>query len=347
MGDIVKGVLGGTWALLVGWIVPTALNLSVFLLAVVPTLQHVHPVDQMWPKAQASKSLLLLVGSILIGLALHSLQNTLYRILEGYSLWPAKYYAYGCRRQLQKKHDLGKRIDLILLEQREQTHSLSPEKEAQLAHLRVDPRLTRLSGRDRRRTAVQRAILQEELARYPVSDDQIAPTRLGNAIRRFEEYGYDRFRLDSQVMWHELAGVAPEPVRRQVELARTRVDFFISLLYGHSVVAFAATLSLLGPRPHLGIQVLSIAIMVPFIPVWYWSAVKATDEWAAAVRALVNLGRKPLAEALGFNLPSTLKDERSMWALLSRLSRLPFHERASALDRFRVRPPTDSDENRG
>ncbi|MFG2490359.1 hypothetical protein ACGFSD_04685 [Streptomyces caniferus] len=58
--------------------------------------------------------------------------------------------------------------------------------------------------------------MHERLARYPVADDQIAPTRLGNAIRRFEEYGYDRYRLDTQVLWNELTGCVPDQVRRQV-----------------------------------------------------------------------------------------------------------------------------------
>ncbi|MFK0160251.1 hypothetical protein ACIQVK_50370 [Streptomyces sp. NPDC090493] len=340
MGDIAKGVLGGAWALLVGWIAPTALNLSVFFLTVVPTLQRLHLFGQVWPNGRVDISLTLLVSSVLIGLVLHALENSLYRILEGYILWPAKLYSYGCKRHLQIKRDLRDRIDLLRLEHREQAGTLNFDRRAQLVRLREDPRVARFSLRDRARTAVQRAILQEEFARYPVSDDQIAPTRLGNAIRRFEEYGYDRFRLDSQMLWHELNGVAPESVRRQVELCRTRVDFFVALFYGHGAVAGAVALSLFDPYSHFALQVSLIAVLLALMPIWYWSAVKATDEWAAAVRALVNVGRKPLAEALGFNLPATLQAERSMWTLVSRVSRLPFHERASALDRYRTQPPT-------
>lgn len=56
------------------------------------------------------------------------------------------------------------------------------------------------------------------------------------------------------------------------------------------------------------------------------------------MRALVNAGRKPLADSLGLVLPKELAEERRMWTLVSRFSRIPFHERASALDRYRAAP---------
>ncbi|MCZ4095342.1 MULTISPECIES: hypothetical protein [Streptomyces] len=61
----------------------------------------------------------------------------------------------------------------------------------------------------------------------------------------------------------------------------------------------------------------------------------AVDEWAAAVRALVNVGRKPLAESLGLAPPSGLEAERTMWGLVTKLSRLPCNERRAALDPYR------------
>ena len=88
------------------------------------------------------------------------------------------------------------------------------------------------------------SLLDERLHRYPSDDRQVTPTRLGNAIRRFEEYGYDRFRLDSQVLWHELNAVVLESARKQAEDARTSVDFFVCLIYGHLLVAVSACVEL-------------------------------------------------------------------------------------------------------
>lgn len=96
-----------------------------------------------------------------------------------------------------------------------------------------------------------------------------------------------------------------------------------------------------GRRPDTPLTLSTVAVLAALVPVWYRSAVTATDEWAAAVRALVNTGRKPLADSLGLVLPRTLVAERDMWAMVSRLSRIPYHERAAALAPYRAEPTCD------
>ncbi|MFD3481015.1 hypothetical protein [Streptomyces sp. NPDC058695] len=305
MGDIAKGVLGGGWALVVGWILPAALNLAVFFLAVAPSLRRTAAVERVWPGSASQTALLLLCAAVLFGIVLNALQTPLYRILEGYLLWPRSAYDRGCRRQRARKERIA---DLI--------------------------------ARPEGRTPVQRALLNEQLARYPADDDQTAPTRLGNAIRRFEEYGHNRFRLDTQVLWNELSAAAPEQARRQTETARTSVDFFVALLYGHGVVAVLAFLALASAGAERPLLVVTAIALCALIPLWYRSAVYATDEWAAAVRAMVNLGRKPLADALGLVLPKQLAEERTMWQIVTRMSRRPYRDAAdTAFAPFRAAPP--------
>lgn len=344
MGDIAKGVLGGAWTLLVGWVLPTALNLAVFLLAVAPSLHGLGPVDRLRGANGPTVGLALLTGALLLGLVANACQTTLYRVLEGYLLWPVGLFEAGCRRSRRSKVFLSDRLTVLRLERRrnEQGGSLGTEDTQQLAQLLSDERLARAAGKDRRRAAVQRAVLRERLSRFPIADDQIAPTRLGNAIRRFEEYGWDRYRLDTQLLWNELAGCVPDQIRRQTELARASVDFFVALLAGHATVAVTAVLALaFGERPDDLVLLGTAVLLTALVPVWYRSAVTATDEWAAAVRALVNTGRKPLASALGLTLPQSLAAERAMWTMVSRLSRIPFHERAAALDNYRTAPSSE------
>ncbi|MGI5479452.1 hypothetical protein [Streptomyces lavendofoliae] len=305
MGDIAKGVLGGGWALVVGWVLPAALNLAVFFFAVAPSLRRTAAVERVWPSSTSQTTLLLLCTAVLFGIVLNALQTPLYRILEGYLLWPRGAYDRGCRRQRARKEQIA---DLIA----------HPEG----------------------RTSVQRALLREQLARYPADDDQLAPTRLGNAIRRFEEYGHNRFRLDTQVLWNELSSAAPTQARRQVETARTSVDFFIALLYGHGVVAALALLALTSAEAERPLLIVTAVALCALTPLWYRSAVYSTDEWAAAVRAMVNLGRKPLADALGLILPQQLAEERSMWQLVTRMSRRPYQDAAdTAFAPYRAAPP--------
>ncbi|MFD9302549.1 hypothetical protein ACFWCB_07610 [Streptomyces sp. NPDC060048] len=339
MGDIAKSALGGAWTVLVGWLLPTALNVCLFVVAVWPSLGRAHWSAKLWSAGVMPLSVVVLSVSVLLGLALSALQNPLYRVLEGYALWPSAFSAYGCARRGRAKQDLQDRLTLMRLEREERENRLARDDIAQLTALRANPRIERAARKDRRRTAVQRALLRERLARYPVDPAQLAPTALGNAIRRLEEYGYDRFRLDTQVMWNELTGNAPEQVRRQVDLARANVDFFVALVFGHCAVVLCAAAALTTARPDVPLLLLAIVLPGVLIPVWYRAAVSATDEWSAAVRALVNSGRKPLAESLGLVLPGELAGERQMWALVSKMSRLPHHDRAAGLDPFRAKPP--------
>ncbi|MEU9083330.1 hypothetical protein [Streptomyces sp. NPDC048357] len=339
MGDIARSTLGGAWTVLVGWLLPTALNVSFFVVAVLPSLRRTGWSAKLWSTGVTPLSVGVLAVSVLIGLALSALQNPLYRVLEGYALWPSALAAYGCARRRQAKQDLQDRLTLIRLERQERDGLLAPDATARLTALRTNKRIAQAARKDRQRTTVQRALLRERLVRYPVDDAQLAPTTLGNAIRRFEEYGYDRFRLDTQVIWNELTGNAPEQVRRQVDLARANVDFFVALLYGHCAVVLCAAAALTMARPDVPLLLTAIAVPGFLIPVWYRAAVSATDEWSAAVRALVNTGRKPLAQSLGLLLPGDLAREREMWALVSKMSRLPHHERAAGLDPFRAKPP--------
>jgi hypothetical protein len=337
VGDIAKGVLSGAWTLIVGWILPTALNTALFCFAVAPSLDWAGLIA-LWPDTRNGLALLLLSASLLFGLVLSALHTPLYRILEGYLFWPGRAYEHGCERHRRARHLLQSWRTVLRLERRAADGTLSDEDQAQLDALHADPRIAAAAVRDRRRSAVQRAVLNERLARYPVDAEQIAPTRLGNAIRRFEEYGYNRYRLDTQVLWNELTGTVPSAVARHVELARAQVDFFVALLYGHLVVAVAALLPLLSDGADVPVLLATIAGTALLIPVWYRAAVVATDEWAATVRALVNLGRRPLADSLGLVLPGELESERTMWALVTKLSRLPYDERAAALDRYRADP---------
>ncbi|MFF9158241.1 hypothetical protein ACF1AB_39120 [Streptomyces sp. NPDC014846] len=341
MGDIARSALAGAWTVVVGWILPTALNVSVFVLAVWPSLKGTAWGAKLWSGNVPPLAVGVLAVSVLLGLAFSALQNPLYRVLEGYALWPSALAAKGCARRQQAKQDLQDRIELLRLE-RQPEDQLTLDANARLNGLRANRRIARAARRDRRRTAAQRAMLRERLARYPIDDAQLAPTRLGNAIRRFEEYGHNRFRLDTQVLWNELTGSAPEQVRRQVDLARANVDFFVALLVGHGALALCAAVALAGPRPDVPLLLTAIAVPGFLIPVWYRAAVSATDEWYAAVRALVNIGRKALAESLGLLLPGDLTAEREIWALASKVSRLPHHERAAGLDPFRAQPPRRS-----
>ncbi|WP_426502399.1 hypothetical protein ACPPVO_32710 [Dactylosporangium sp. McL0621] len=321
MSEIVKGVLGGGWALLVGWIAPAAVNvvLAVWVLSGTHWLPGIGRLVRDVDVAGAG-----LAVAVLAGLMLAAVQTPLYRILEGYLGWPRSVASRAREGMRQRKLLLADRIAAVELVDRERAGRLDEAGAEALAAMRAHRAVRRHLVADANGGAVRRGLLHERLRRFPVDDDQVVATRLGNAIRRLEEYGYDRYRLDTQVFWYELTSVVEERNTKQVEQARTTVDFFVALLYGHLAVAGAALVAALvrpGPLPW------AAAVGLPLLSYcWYRLAVVTTDEWAAAVRAMVNVGRAPFAAALGLTLPATLDEEREMWARQSRLARLSYKD---------------------
>ncbi|MFE4331378.1 hypothetical protein ACFRQM_18690 [Streptomyces sp. NPDC056831] len=326
---------------MVGWILPTAINLAILAITMGPSLRQAPMTHQIFAASPGAKTLLLLTASVLMGLILNALQIPLYRVLEGYLFWPARLYARRSRHHRGRRRELADEVTRTRSARRAAAERAQPADTAQRPLIPDGAAPGMSDPRDEVATATQQALLGERLARYPVQDDQVTPTRLGNAIRRLEEYGYDRYRLDSQVLWNELTATAPEQARRQVDIARTSVDFFIALLYGHTALVAmalgATSVDSADPPILLG----TAGVLGILCPLWYRAAVAATDEWAAAVRALVNLGRHPLAQAMGLNLPQDIEEEREMWRMVSRMSRTRFHDRAAALNRFRSFPGPD------
>jgi hypothetical protein len=331
MTAIVASLLAsGGWGLVVGWILPTALNSLLFGLLVLPALQDVSFFHAAFIASGPVKALALLVLAVVFGLVLSAFQTPLYRLLEGYS-WPLLFRRSGIRRQLAYKTHLEEQLELARLVRREQSRTLREGEANRLQELQSQ---SPASLQKAQRWEV--SVLAERLRRYPVDNDQVLPSRLGNAIRRFEEYAYDRYCLDVVIMWYALMGAVSDQVRKQVDASRAGVDFFVCLIYGHVIVALfgLAALGVGSGRPAGPSVAIVGALVLSFL--WYRLAVSATDEWAAAVRGLADLGRKPLAESLGLALPATLEMERQMWQKVSRLGRQWHTPRDFELDRFRV-----------
>lgn len=345
-------MLGGGWSLLVGWILPSAINLLVLGYLILPSIRTAGSVSWFVKLDPTNQGFIVVAGAVVLGLLLATLQKQLYRLLEGYigwqppgrshrtpRAWLAAFLRGARERQLTRKQILERRLDYAELKPlRDKGDPLRQELVNRLTAAEGDRRLDPYRNSDLQRGASQLGLLREQVRRYPVADDQVAPTRLGNAMRRLEEYGYNRYRLDSQALWYELSAAAPEQSRKHVDQARTTVDFLIALLYGHLFTALVGFGALIAGDSRYLVLMITIATLLLLAVAWYSVAVIAVDDWAAATRAMVNLGRSSLANQLGLTLPATLKDERAMWATVSRLSQRPFDEKVVEGDRFRKKP---------
>jgi hypothetical protein len=306
VSDLVKNLMGGGWSLIVGWVLPTFISMQLITILILPDVPQLIAARHFLQRSYASQQLTLLAVSLVVGIVLSAAQAPLYRVLEGYAMWPAWLANARIKRHKARRRSLVQEY-------------------------------TALSKTD---MGVRAGLIYERAARYPTAERQFAPTALGNAIRRFETYAGDRYKLDSQLLWRHLTAVAPPQALSAVDNSRTSVDFFVTLIYGgYTTTLLAICAGIIGHgdlRPVFA-AVLGIAVAVSC----YRLAVLATDEWNAAVRAVVDHGRFGLAAAFDLAIPKNLSDERYMWQAVNTLVRREYSYSESKdvpaiLQRFRA-----------
>ena len=301
--NILPSIGEGGWGLFAGWIVPSAIAVVVSSLLIFPADLPVF--DELSRLEAAERALVLTFASIAIGFLLSAAQTPLYAMLEGYRLWPR-----GLKERRRKVH---------LATRRRLQHDLEKA---------VAPRS--------KATGIEVALLQEKLTCFPIAEDQFHPTVLGNAIRAVETYGEDRYHLDSQTLEKELLGVAPEPVRSEFERSRVPLDFCVVTIYLLIPFGLLALISGVAQSTDRWLLLASAALAFASLPAWYWLAVSCVAGWRLSAQALVDVGRVPLAEALGLDLPDTLEEEREMWEWVCWFVLEPYdRSREVELNRFR------------
>ena len=308
MTDLVKGVLGGAWALIIGWILPTFLSLQLIAWSILPSWTSSDTIRGFTGTSTAGRQAILLAVAAVLGLVLAAVKTLLYRILEGYLLWPQWLASWSTKHQFTRQRRYKAKSDNALQENK----------------------------------TIRYALLYAKVLRFPAAENQFAPTGLGNAIRRFEHYASDRYNLDSQLLWHHLAAAAPDRLLKAQDDAHTNVDFFVCVVYGSCAATVGAVVTLILRTPD---DRLWFALMAGIFAarIAYHLALVATDEWDGTVRALVDHGRLGVAKAFGLEVPHHLADERGMWRAVNTLVRRPYDYSVSRgvpekLDKFRIRP---------
>jgi hypothetical protein len=303
--SILSGLGEGGWGLFAGWIVPAAIAVVGSLLLIFP--DNLPVASEFNQLETAERALVLAFASVAIGFLLSAAQDPLYRILEGYILWP----------------------DRLKKRRREAHLAIKRQIEVELA-----------SAREARTEAseVEVNLLEEKLERFPIEEGQCNPTALGNAIRAFETYGRNRYQLDSQTLWNELLAAAPEPVGTEVERSRVPTDFCVASFYLALPFGLLALVAGAAQSTDRCLLLIVGGAALASLPGWYWLAVSSVSAWRSSVQALVNVSRVSLAQQLGLELPPTIEEERRMWAAFSWFVLAPYDKkRAAALDPFRAR----------
>ena len=281
MGDIFKGISAGFARFVFAWVTPSLVTVGVFAIFLWPQVQDTVPFRPLSRLTAHGVT----TAAIVFGFAVATLAVTfayaslpIYQLLEGYSL----------PRILRRP--------LLRRQQRE------------FARVRA------LELRFAATGVLPKGVSIDDFRKFPESLDGVQATSLGNALKAMETWATERYHLDSQLMWHELQGVSRDTVRRDTDEGRAPVDFFISSI-AHMALLFITCLLIIGLVPQARVRAVVIAVVALLImPASYRLAVRNMVDWAQSVKAMVNLGRIDLANALGLSVPATLEDERTMWS---------------------------------
>jgi hypothetical protein len=301
--NLFKDLSGSLARFVMAWLVPSASAVAVFAVVVLPDLQALAPSAQVAGNQPLQAALLFSVAVLILSVLFAYGSLPIYRFLEGYSM-PAILARRLVKRRLREWYRL----------QAQYKHEL--------------------------RTGLDWHVTLEKLAAYPDTPKEILPTRLGNALRAMEGYGGNRFGLESQSLWYELLSATSDGLRRDAEDTRAGVDFFISglvhLVLLATVSACVTVWSATTGSISIGSAIVT-AVSLILVKATYNQAVSNVGEWRLAIRALVNTGRLPLAQALGLRLPPTFEEERVLWdSYVGLIAHGPHPSYLRFLNRYRV-----------
>lgn len=305
IGALFKDLGGGIFKFIYAWVVPSATTAAVFLFLVAPEGLVSKALRQPSAGSTLANGAFLALLTVTVSVGVGLFQLPIYRFLEGYTM-PRFLQTRLRRRQARKWMQLSR------------------------LHRRSD----KLGNR-------RAAIIAEKLELYPERLEDVMPTRLGNSLKALETFSYNRYQLDSQALWHELLAVSPASVRSDIDEARAPVDFFVSA-FTHLVALGVASGSVFALE-HSARSLMTALVCILLLPVAYDGAVRNVSAYAATVRALSTLGRRPLADGLGLKMPSHGADERRMWLALSEFTLWQQNGASSlsTLDDYRADQPGD------
>lgn len=309
--------------LIFAWMAPIFAAALVSVVFLLPELKATGVVKFMGSGIEAlglSGALFLVLASAVTAIMAFMMKRYLYWILEGI-LWPD-----FLRRRRIRVHEL--QFDYLTARAELPADLADEYRYARLEAINAvrRDRGIRWLPRRSRPVGTPRDLNSENthgLRVYPSRKSQLMPTRFGNRMRAMETYALRSFGLDSQTMWSELVSVAPGSVTNELDAAEESSDAFVCSLYclGVLLMLSIATVIWRASSGDLSVYGLSLGVASSLLMVVaYRGLIASVESWEDAVRALVNVGRVPLAEKLGLSFPVDPARERAMWRSVTRAS---------------------------
>lgn len=278
-----------------------------------------------------------LVATLVLALFLHPLQFATTQVLEGYwGTTPAAraamtYRVLSHRRRRSRMDNLEQFHQQSWQDAADRAVAQRHVEDVASGYLPADgpgPDTWDDATRARRRTALLDSDKGEHLvpdlvaedaarrswSRYPAGG-RVMPTRLGNALRRFEDAAGAQYGLRAIPVAPHLALVAPQRHVAYLQDSRQQLDTTIRLC----MVSLLATAVSIVVLLRDGVWLLVALVPYTLAYVAYRGAVASADEYGTAVATIVDLDRFLLYDKLRLDPPRDTTEERATNASLLRL----------------------------
>jgi hypothetical protein len=150
----------------------------------------------------------------------------------------------------------------------------------------------------------------------------VAPTAMGNVALTMQGYALTRYQLNLEKFWGDLQTILQtnKDFYAQLQDAKAQLDFLVTCCWLSVLVTIACGLILLlaGQSTALFLIVALVGPVVAYF--FYFLGVRNYQGFTELVKIGVDLYRFQLLDSLNVARPRTIRDERSTWSTLQRLS---------------------------
>jgi hypothetical protein len=307
MPSLLSAVSGQlTKYLVLGTLLPVAIFMALGLVfgqpitpTSVPLVHALETLDKQW------FAIAVTAGAVVVSGLLYNLNTPIIRLYEGYPWRASKIGQWRIRRiqeRLDRATQLRERMKITrkILEENNADKNLLAELQSQRTRVSV---LTH-SG-------------------FP-SRSLILPTRLGNAIKSFEEYPYRQYGMDAVTLWPRIIAVASKDYLTGIDDAKTSLDFFLNASFLSAITSAALLLiGLAFKRPFandltFALWALEVCGLAGASWLFYRSSIGRAAAWGDLVKGTFDLYRWDLLKRFGYSqTPDTRQHEHATWTEIS------------------------------
>jgi hypothetical protein len=151
---------------------------------------------------------------------------------------------------------------------------------------------------------------------FPNSEEAFLPTRLGNVVSAAESYPFDRYGVNTIILWPRLYHLLPREFVDDVEDARATLEFLLVISLWFAVAGSGSLILLATSHAGFPLMLLILSIAASGCYGFYVSAIQAAMEYGEQMRSGIELYRHKLFESLKMPIPKNLAQERKSWERL-------------------------------